>query len=99
MDHGLDIHNMTVRERVISLKAVSWAAKSMSWKSGRIQDVTDFANLFRKSLECYRNCDSERKGDDDGFLRMLGQFIDQNNNDKLSENRNIDIADVDIGAV
>lgn len=67
MDRGLDIHNMTVRERVISLKAVSWAAKSMSWKSGRIQDVTDFANLFRKSVECYRNCDSERKGDDDGF--------------------------------
>lgn len=67
MDHGLDIHNMTVRERVISLKAVSWAAKSMSWTSGRIQDVTDFANLFRKSVECYRNFNSERKGDDDGF--------------------------------
>lgn len=66
-DHGFDIHNMTVRERVIRLKAVSWVAKSMSWKSGRIQDVTDFVTLFRKSVEYYRNFDSERKEDDDGF--------------------------------
>lgn len=45
-DHGLGNHHMTVRERVKSFNAVAWVAEGMSWKSGRIQDAPDLANLL-----------------------------------------------------
>lgn len=42
---------------------------------------------------------SDSEEEDDGFSPIVGQFIDDNNNDELTENRNINIADVDLEAV
>lgn len=53
---------------------------------------------FEKFWECYRDF-SDSEEEDDGFSPIVGQFIDDNNNDELTENRNINIADVDLEAV
>lgn len=104
-DHGIDINHMSVRERVKSFNAVAWVAEGISWRSGRILDATNLATLlcgegifFRKSWECYRDF-SDSEEEDDGFSPIVGQFIDDNNNDELTEKRNINIADVDLEAV
>lgn len=97
-DHGIDINHK-------SFNAVAWVAEGISWRSGRILDATNLATLlcgegifFRKSWECYRDF-SVSEEEDDGFSPIVGQFIDDNNNDELTENRNINIADVDLEAV
>lgn len=62
----------------------------ISWRSGRIQDATNLTTLlcgkiifFRKSWECYRDF-SDSEEEDAGFSPMVGQFIDENNNDEVT---------------
>lgn len=104
-DYGIDINYMLVWECVKSFNVVVWVVEGILWRLGWIFDVINLVIFFCgegiffwKFWECYWDV-FDFEEEDDGFLLIVGQFIDDNNNDELTENRNINIVDVDFEVV